>query len=79
MLTLAVKTDTADVDPSNENITSGKYPIWSYEHVYTKGEPTGATKDFIDYLLSPGFQKDVVPTVKGFIPVTAMKVSREKD
>jgi phosphate transport system substrate-binding protein len=79
ILTLAIKVAATDVEPSNDNITSGKYPIWSYEHVYTKGDPTGATKDFIDYLLSPSFQSDVVPTVKGFIPVTAMKVSRDKD
>ena len=47
--------------------------------MYTKGEPTGAAKQFLDYMLSPDFQENVLPNVKGFIPVTQMKVSRDKD
>jgi phosphate transport system substrate-binding protein len=76
---LGLKTDGGMVEPSTANITSGLYPIWSYEHMYTKGPPTKAAKDFLDYVLSPNFQEHVLPTVKGFIPVTQMKVSREKD
>jgi hypothetical protein len=30
-------------------------------------------------VLSPDFQTKVVPTVKGFIPVTQMKVTKDKD
>jgi hypothetical protein len=30
-------------------------------------------------MTSPQFQEQVLPTVKGFIPVTQMKVSRDKD
>jgi phosphate transport system substrate-binding protein len=47
--------------------------------MYTKGQPTGATKEFLDYMASSEFQEKVLPTVKGFIPVTQMKVSRDKD
>jgi phosphate transport system substrate-binding protein len=79
LVTLQMKTDKGDVAPTRENIESGAWPIWSYEHMFTKGEPTGATKAFLDYMLSPSFQNEVVPTVKGFIPVTNMKVSRDKD
>ena len=61
------------------SIESGAYPIWAYEHMYTKGEPTGATKAFLDYVLSPGFQASVLPNVKGFISVTGMKVTKDKD
>jgi phosphate transport system substrate-binding protein len=47
--------------------------------MYTKGQPTGVAKDFLDYMQSAEFQEQVLPTVKGFIPVTKMKVSRDKD
>ena len=34
------------VEATSENISTDKYKIWSYEHMYTKGEPTGLTKAF---------------------------------
>jgi phosphate transport system substrate-binding protein len=69
----------ATIEPTAANITSGSYPIWSYEHMYTKGQPNAASKAFLDYMSSPTFQEQVLPTVKGFIPVTQMKTSRDKD
>jgi phosphate transport system substrate-binding protein len=77
--TFALKSDAGAVAPGPDTITTGEYPIWSYEHMFTKGEPTGGAKMFIDYMLSPEFQEKVLPNVKGFIPVTQMKVSRDKD
>lgn len=79
LVTIGLKGDAGVVDPSQETIATGAYPIWAYEHMYTKGEPTGTTKSFLDYIVSPEFQNEVLPTVKGFIPVTAMKVTREND
>ena len=29
---------------------SGKYPVWTFEHMYTKGEPNEVTKAFLDYI-----------------------------
>ncbi|ADY54501.1 phosphate ABC transporter substrate-binding protein, PhoT family [Syntrophobotulus glycolicus DSM 8271] len=63
------------VEPTAENIAAGTYPIWSYEHMYTKGEATGLTKAYIDYILSPDVQNSVVKSLK-FIPITDMKASR---
>lgn len=62
------------VDLTKENITRGKYTIWSYEHMYTKGEIQGLTKAFLDYMISD----EVKPIVEklGYIPVADMKVSR---
>lgn len=59
-----------------ENITSGKYPIWSYEHMYTKGKPTGAVKAFIDYMTSSDFTSSI--SEMGYIPNSDMKISRDK-
>ena len=75
LVTISIKGDKGVVDPTDANIESGGYPIWSYEHMFTKGEATGPAKAFIDYLLGPDFQKTVLPTVKGFVPVTEMKVN----
>lgn len=65
------------VEASASNITTGKYPVWSYEHMYTKGEPKDLTKSFLDYMLSDDVQKKLVPEL-GYIPVSDMKVTREK-
>ena len=75
--TFAIKSDAGVVEPGTESITGGTYPIWSYEHMYTKGEPTGSAKQFLDYLASADFQEHVLPNVKGFIPITQMKTTRE--
>ncbi len=45
------------VKPTTENIASEKYPIVRYLHIVTRGYPTGATKRFIDFLLSPKGQR----------------------
>ncbi len=62
------------VEPSVASIVSGLYPIWAYEHMYTKGEATGLAKAFIDFITGAEF----APAIKelGYIPVTDMRVSR---
>lgn len=62
------------VEPTVDNVKSGAYPIWSYEHMYTKGEATGASKAFIDYMMSDEFKPSIVEL--GYIPNSEMKVSR---
>jgi len=57
---------------SPDAVTSGKYPVYAYEHMFTKGEATGAVKAFIDYVLSKEFQETYVEK-NGFVPVTKMK------
>lgn len=61
------------VEPTAANITSGKYPIWSYEHMYTKGEPTGVTKAFLDFMMSDEVQNGPAKKL-GFININEMKV-----
>ena len=38
------------VAPVPDAIASGRYPIWSYEHMYTNGPPRGETAKFIDFV-----------------------------
>ena len=44
-----------DVEPTLENTYSGKYPVWTFEHMYTKGEPNEVTKAFLDYITGDGY------------------------
>lgn len=64
------------VAPTVENVTTNEFPIWAYQHMYTKGEPTGLTKAFLEYMMSDEVQNNLVPEM-GYIPATAMKVERD--
>lgn len=56
------------VEATKENITSKKYPFYSDEHMYTKGEPNEVTKAFLDYMVSAD-NKSAIEDL-GYIPVT---------
>ncbi|WP_333886539.1 phosphate ABC transporter substrate-binding protein [Clostridium sp.] len=60
-----------NVEASSENIISGKYPFWSYEHMYTKGEAKDVAKEYIDYVLSDE-NKETIKKL-GYIPMSDMK------
>lgn len=66
----AVKHD--GVEATADNVINGKYKIWSYGYYMTKGEPTGETKAFIEYVQSKKFQTTTLKKMK-FIPISAMK------
>ena len=38
------------VEPTLENTYSGEYPVWTFEHMYTKGEPNEVVSAFLDYI-----------------------------
>jgi phosphate transport system substrate-binding protein len=38
------------VAATDDNILTGKYPFWSYEHMFTVGPAGGLAKTFIDYV-----------------------------
>lgn len=44
-----------NVAPSLENTYNGTYPVWGFEHMYTKGNGSEAAKAFIDYIMSDEF------------------------
>lgn len=72
-----IKTVSLDgVAPTEENVVSGKYPVWAYGHMYTKGEPDEVTKAFLDYMLSDEIQNGPVVEL-GYIPATKMQIVRD--
>jgi phosphate transport system substrate-binding protein len=50
---LGIKNDDGEVlQPTNENIASGAYPLSRPLFLLTKGHPTGAAKTFVEFMLS---------------------------
>lgn len=64
------------VEPTDENVKTNDWPIWSYEHMYTNGEPTGLTKDFLDYIMSEEIQSTLIEAL-GYIPTSQMEIERD--
>lgn len=70
----ALKVD--GVEPTAENVCSGKFNIWAYEHMYTAADADDATKAFIDFMMSDDVQGSLVEE-EGFIPASDMKVQKD--
>jgi len=66
---LKVKQDanSPGYEPTAENVKSGNYPISRYLYLYTRSRPTGALKEYIDWILSNDGQEIV--TKVGYFPV----------
>lgn len=68
---------TVDIDgvtPSLENTYNGKYKVWGYEHMYTKGEAKDAVKAFLDYMQSDEYAESIESL--GYNATSKMTVSR---
>ncbi|MEA2786311.1 MAG: phosphate transport system substrate-binding protein [Candidatus Eremiobacteraeota bacterium] len=59
------------VEPTDDNIIHGKYPIWSYEHMFTLGPPTGEVSRFIAFVQS----NSTLVKKDGFILIRDMRVT----
>jgi phosphate transport system substrate-binding protein len=57
---LAIQNNATIVAPSVASVQDRSYPIWRQLYLFTNGLPSPAAKEFIDYLLSPDGQKDVL-------------------
>ncbi|GGH14818.1 phosphate ABC transporter substrate-binding protein [Paenibacillus segetis] len=66
------------VEATVDNVANGTYPVWAYEHMYTKGEASEVVKAFLDFIASDEVQNaDVVEL--GYIPASQMQVKRDVD
>ncbi|OUO35230.1 phosphate ABC transporter substrate-binding protein PstS family protein [Olsenella sp. An290] len=77
-----IKALTVDgVEPTQENVESGDFTIWAYEHMYTREDEDESTapvtKAFIEFMMSDDFAATVVE--EGFIPMGNMKVKKDAD
>lgn len=53
-------------------VIDGKYPVYTFGRMFTKGEAKGAVKAFIDYVTGKAFQEKFAEK-NGFVPITKMK------
>lgn len=65
-------------EPTAENVATNDWPIWAYEHMYTKGKPTELTEEFLEYMMSEEVQEGIVVTM-GYISINDMKVVKSAD
>ncbi|APR08177.1 Phosphate-binding protein PstS 1 precursor [Lentilactobacillus parabuchneri] len=63
------------VQPTENNVKNNKWKIWSYEHIYTRGKPTGLTKKFLTYLKNDHIQTTLFNKL-GYISVKDMQYQR---
>ena len=66
------------IKPTNKNVETNRWHLWSYEHMYTKGKPNKNVQKFIDYMLGRKVQNDLVPKL-GYISINKMQVERDSN
>ena len=62
------------VAPTLENTYNGTYPVWGYEHMYTKGEPNATVKAYLDFIMSYEYGKSM--EAQGYGVTSKMQVQR---
>ncbi|WP_411676031.1 phosphate ABC transporter substrate-binding protein [Caproicibacter sp.] len=71
-----IKTMAIDgVEPTLDNTYAGKYKVWGYEHMYTKGDAAGVSKALIDYMQSDEYGK--IMEGLGYNVASKMTVERQ--
>lgn len=58
-----------NIEPSNANCVTGKYPVMRKLYMNTKGKPEGVVKTFIDFILSKNANQYIESS--GYIPLHA--------
>ena len=67
VIAIATKAGNDYILPSVETVNNGTYPIARDLYMYTNGEPTGAIKDYLDWIISAQAQEIVKKL--GFVPI----------
>ncbi|MGT2754907.1 phosphate ABC transporter substrate-binding protein PstS family protein [Streptococcus ovis] len=65
-------------EANTANVATNDWPIWAYEHMYTKGAPTELTEEFLDYMMTDEVQEGIVESM-GYISINAMQVVKSAD
>ena len=63
------------IAPTATNVKNNQWKIWSYEHIYTNGQPKGLTKTFLSFLKGKHIQEQLFQKL-GYISVGDMEYQR---
>lgn len=69
IIAVAVDDASAYVLPTVDTVNDGTYPIARYLYMYTIGQPTGAVKDYMEWIMQAEAQQIVKDL--GFVPIVA--------
>lgn len=75
----AVAVSIDGVEPTLENTYNGKYNVWGYEHMYTKGDGSKTAQSFIKYLSGKSYVKNVEKMGYGAISKLTDKAAQNHD
>lgn len=64
------------VQPVAQSVINNKWPIWSYEHIYTSKDANQLTKQFIQFMNSDSVQTQLFEKL-GYISVAKMQYERD--
>ncbi|MBA1393785.1 phosphate ABC transporter substrate-binding protein PstS family protein, partial [Lactobacillus sp. XV13L] len=64
------------VSLSVDNVAHNRWPIWSYEHMYTAKHPNAATKSLLSFILSEQFQQQEVLKMR-YVPIQKMHYQQD--
>lgn len=65
------------VDPTEENVKNGSYPISRDLYFFTNGDPTGVAYDYISYVTSDEMAQTIIDA--GYIPVSEDSSDTDQD
>lgn len=74
---LKIKTGDGSFAPTVQNTVDKKYPLARSLNIYTLGDPEGAVKKYIDWILSATGQKIVEDN--GYVPTTMARAETETE
>jgi phosphate transport system substrate-binding protein len=77
MLKVSAKAGKAPVAPTVESVLSREYPIARTLHLYTVGEPEGALKHYIEWIMSDAGQAIVQQA--GYVPLPPQSRTRRDE
>lgn len=63
------------VAPTQANVKTNRWKIWSYEHLYTQKTLDQTTRNFLEFLYSPQVARLI--TAMKYIPTSEMQVQRD--